>query len=144
MVLATADHHEDDDTDDRWDTKQYQNWSLLLQLGGQERATKGRDDLDGTEWHVEEDRLELVEAKALDDQGAEGCDATTWYTDRRQHREPEPCLDVQEGLQDMIPLPDPRGNTHLVHAQTLNCDQLLVFVEELGLHWRVGHEDVDW
>ena len=41
----------------------------------------------------------------------------------------------------MVPLPDPGSNAHLVHPQALYRDELLLLIEELGLHRRVGHED---
>lgn len=89
--------------------------------------------MNGTEWHVEENGRELAEAEALNDERSERRNATTWDTDRRQHAKPKPCLRIQECLQNMIPLPHTRCDSH----------QLLVIVQELGFHGRVGHEDED-
>jgi hypothetical protein len=41
----------------------------------------------------------------------------------------------------MIPFPNARCNTHLIHTETLDCNQLLMVFKELGFHWRIGHED---
>jgi hypothetical protein len=69
----------------------------------------------------------------LDDQRPEGTDTTTRNADRCQHEKPKPRLGIDECLQYVVPLPDARCDTHLVHAQTLDGHQLFVIVKKLCL-----------
>lgn len=41
----------------------------------------------------------------------------------------------------MIPLPNTRANTHLIHAQALNCNEFFIMFEEFCFHGRIGHEE---
>lgn len=45
------------------------------------RAAHGRDQLHGAKGHIQQDRLELVKAKVLDDQGPECRDAAAGDAD---------------------------------------------------------------
>ena len=41
----------------------------------------------------------------------------------------------------MSPLPDSRADSHLVHTQAFDGDELFFVCEELGLHGRIRHEE---
>jgi hypothetical protein len=43
----------------------------------------------------------------------------------------------------MVPLPHSTGYTHLVHPQSLHCNESLALVEEFGFHRRIRHEYED-
>lgn len=61
--------------------------------------------------------------------------------DGKDEGKPAPSLDIQYALLEMIPAPLAGHDTLLVHSETLNCDELIVVVEELGFDGRIGHEE---
>jgi hypothetical protein len=54
-------------------------------------------------------------------------------------REPEPSLQISDGLPEMIPPPLTRHDASLIHPQPFNGDEFVVLIEKFGLSWRVGH-----
>ena len=77
----------------------------------------------------------------LNDQRSECSDTATRNADSRQHGKPKPSLGIHEGLQYVIPLPDAGCDTHLIHTQTLDRNQLLVIIQELCFDGGVRHEE---
>ncbi len=43
----------------------------------------------------------------------------------------------------MVPPPLSRNDAHLVGSKPFDSDYFFVFGQEIGFHWRVGHEDVN-
>ena len=61
--------------------------------------------------------------------------------DDKQEEEPQPSLGIENSVSHMVPFPNTRADTHLIHSETFDRDQLVVTMEELCFHRRVRHED---
>lgn len=53
--------------DDRWDAQECNDRALLLGVRRKCSTSHGGDDLHSTKWNVQQDCLELIESKGVDD-----------------------------------------------------------------------------
>ena len=107
----------------------------------QESTSDGGHQLDEAKGDVKENGSKRVEAERLHDQRTKRRYAAGGNTDGEQESGPAPSLWVEDGFLCVIPSPFAGEDAHLVHAKSLDRDELVVVVEELGLDGGVGHED---
>ena len=61
-------------------TQQRENWPLHLPMSSQPRTAHRRDELHCAKWHIQQNSVEGIESKGLDNQGPKGRDASAGDT----------------------------------------------------------------
>lgn len=100
-------------------------------------ATSG-DDAKG---HGEQASVESAETQIANDDGAKGDETAVGDVDDDVEEEDEPDLDIEERLEDLVPLPNAVGDTSTVGSQTLGSVVPLLRSEEAGVHGAVGEDE---
>lgn len=141
FVFPVNGQHQDC-SDNRRDSEADNDPALALNSPGDPSRTHNCEDLDDAERDVEKNRLKLIITKRLDDEIAKGTDSATWDSalsnnslltglidtrgnhcvirevgnvrDRNDQEEPAVCFEIEERLDDVVPAPLSRYDTHLV------------------------------
>jgi hypothetical protein len=75
--LVSVDSNHQDSPNYRWNREEDDSPAFALDLGRSPSAANDSDDLDHTKRDIEQDRLEVSEAKVFDDEIAESANAAT-------------------------------------------------------------------
>lgn len=140
-------------TDNSWNCQADDDRSTHADFGSNPTADENDNQLDCSEWCVEEDGSERVISKSLDDQGTEGCNSTTGdavislgragkvslrqeqnLRDANDDEKPTVGLQVHKHLPEMVPSPFSGNDTHLIGSETFYGNVALVPFPEFGFN----------
>lgn len=138
-----GDRQKQDTSDNGSDAKKYNDRTLAAEPGGEPTGPNNGAKLDCSEGNVKEDGLELIIAKGLDDKRSESTNTTTGDGNGDDEEEPAPGLEIKNRFLNMVPLPLPGNNTHLIRSESFNSNNLFSVAKELRFHWGVGHEEIN-
>lgn len=115
----------------------------LPRPSSQSRATNHDNDGDGTLCNVQQLRLQVRESKRGDDEVGEDAEPANDEGGSDLKHDVAPDDGVGDGLDHLVALVRLVLDARLVGPYTLNHEALLVLVEALGRHGRVGQPPAD-
>lgn len=138
-ILDVKQDKTDDDGDDKWG----ENGRLDLEFVSGETACKNSEELQETEWHVEQWGDSAVESKALDESRTKDCSNWCAHIQEQCEGQEEVRLDVVKEFPYVGEFKFVGTGTGLVSPQSLNTFRLVFFRKESG-RGNVGvNEEVD-
>ena len=117
--------------------------SNVAESAGEQADGEDGEGSDGTDGTGEGERLEVVKAETVDDDGAKGAEGARWYTGEQDDQGTAPSLVVGQGLFELSSVERVIDCSCPVPLETSDCDGPLVVGQALGRDGTVGKEEED-